>query len=193
MERLGVEYIDLYQIHALDDLQDLKIVMGPGGALEAMKEARENGLIKYIGITSHRPPTLIKALEEFDFDTIMFPLNFVLRRHRCKENDYEPLLKIAEERDLGTIAIKAFAKRPWKTENRRYQTWYEPFDKQEEIELCLRFALSQGVTTVASAGDPKLLPLILEAAERYRELTKTEQEELIESATDLTPIFPRIK
>jgi len=66
-------------------------------------------------------------------------------------------------------------------------------DKQEEIELCLRFALSQGVTTVASAGDTKLLPLILEAAERYRELTKTEQEALIESATDLTPIFPRIK
>ena len=112
MKRLGVECIDLYQIHALDDSQDLKTVAGPEGALEALKETRENGLIKYIGITGHRPLTLIKALVQFDFDTIMFPLNFVLRRHRCKENDYELLLKIAEERDLGTIAIKALAKRP---------------------------------------------------------------------------------
>jgi aryl-alcohol dehydrogenase-like predicted oxidoreductase len=191
MERLGVRQIDLYQIHALDNPEDVEIVMSSNGALETIKEARENGLIKYIGITSHRPPTLLKALERFDFDTIMFPLNFVLRKHRCRENDYEPLLKIAEERDMGMIAIKAFAKRPWEGEKRHYQTWYEPFDKPEEIELCLRFALSQGVTTVATPGDPNLVPLILKAAEKFRELTKVEQQELVESASNLVPIFPR--
>ncbi len=96
--------------------------MEPEGALEAIKEAKETGLIRYIGITTHKQPTIIKALERFDFNTIMFPLNFVLRRHCCKENDYEPLLRISEERDLGTTAIKVFAKGPWKTKRRKYQT-----------------------------------------------------------------------
>ena len=191
IERLSVRQIDLYQIHALDDPEDVKIVMSSNGALETIKEARENCLIKYIGITSHRPPTLLKALERFDFDTIMFPLNFVIRKHRCRENDYEPLLKIAEEKDIGVIAIKAFAKRPWKGKKRQHQTWYEPFDKPEEIELCLRFALSQGVTTVATPGDPNLVPLVLKAAEKFRKLTEADQLELVESASNLAPIFPR--
>ncbi len=122
MERLGVKQINLYQIHASDDPEDVEIVMSSNGALEAIKEAKECGLIKYIGITGHRPPTLLKALERFDFDTVMFPLNFILLKHGCEENDYEPLLKIAEEKDMGTIAIKAFAKGPWKGEKKRYLT-----------------------------------------------------------------------
>jgi len=197
LERLGVDHIDLYQFHALDDLKDLEIAFGPEGALQAMLEAKEEGIIRYIGITSHRPPTIIEALRRFDLDTVLFPLNFILRRHRCPENDYEPILKIAKEKDIGTIVMKAFAKGPWPPEiaehreKRPYMTWYEPFDSQEEIDKCLWFALSQGVTTVASAGDIRLVPMIIDAAERYRELTEEEQEELIESAVNLKPLFPR--
>jgi len=197
LERLGVDYIDLYQFHGLDDLKELKVAFSPEGALQAMLEAKEEGIIKYIGITSHRPPTIIEALKRFDLDTVLFPLNFVLRRHRCPENDYEPILKIAKERDIGTIVMKAFAKGPWqgelaeKREKRPYSTWYEPFDSQEEIDKCLWFALSQGVTTVASACDARLVPKIIDAAERYQELTADEQKELVESAANLKPLFPR--
>jgi len=197
LERLGVDYIDLYQFHGLDDLKELEVAFGPEGALQAMLEAREEGVIKYIGITSHRPLTIIEALKRFDLDTVLFPLNFVLRKHRCPENDYEPVLKIARERDIGTIVMKAFAKGPWppelaeQREKRPYSTWYEPFDSQTDIDKCLWFALSQGVTTVASACDVNLVPKIIDAAERYRELSVDEQEKLIESAADLKPLFPR--
>ena len=197
LERLGVDHIDLYQFHGLDDMKDLEVAFEPEGALQAMLEAKEEGIIKYIGITSHRPPTIIEALKRFDLDTVLFPLNFVLRKHRCPENDYEPVLKIAKERDIGTIVMKAFAKGPWQgelakqPEKRPYSTWYEPFDSQTDIDKCLWFALSQGVTTVASACDVRLVPKIIDAAERYRELSVEEQKKLIESAASLKPLFPR--
>ena len=193
MERLGVDYIDLYQFHGLDDPKELEVAFGPRGALEAMLEAKEEGLIGHIGITSHRPPTIIEALKRFDLETILFPLNFVLRRHRCPENDYEPILRLAKERDIGTIVMKAFAKQRWPTEERRYNTWYEPFDTQREIDLCLWFALSEGVTTVTTPADIRLIPMVIDAAERYRELSKEEMEELVESASNLKPLFPRPK
>jgi len=191
LERLGVDYFDLYQFHGLDDLKELDVAFGPDGALEAMLEARDKGIVKHIGITSHRPPTHMEALKRFDLDTVLFPLNFVLRRHRAPENDYEPLVKLAKQKDVGTIVMKAFTKQPWPTEKHAYQTWYEPFDTQADIDRCLWFALSQGVTTVASAGDVRLIPKILDAAERYRKLSKTEQDRLIESAMNLKPLFPR--
>jgi len=196
LERLGVDHLDLYQFHGLDDMKELEVAFGPEGALQAMLKAKEEGTIKYIGITSHRPPTIIEALKRFDLDTVLFPLNFVLRRHRYPENDYEPVLKIANERDIGTIAMKTFARGPWPPElaeqpaKRPYSTWYEPFVSQTEIDKCLWFALSQGVTTVASACDIRLVPKIIDAAERYRELSVEEQEKLIESAASLKPLFP---
>jgi aryl-alcohol dehydrogenase-like predicted oxidoreductase len=191
LKRLGVDYFDLYQFHGLDDLKELDIAFGPDGALEAMLEARDKGVVKYIGITSHRPQTHIEALKRFGLDTVLFPLNFVLRRHRVPENDYGPLLKLAEQKDAGVIVMKAFAKQTWSTEKHAYRTWYEPFDTQVDIDRCLWFALSQGVTTVASAGDIRLIPKILDAAERYRKLSKDEQDQLIGSATNLKPLFPR--
>lgn len=192
MERMGVDYIDLYQFHGLDDLKELEIAFGPDGALQAMLEAREQGIIKYIGITSHMPPTIIEALKRFDLDTILFPLNSVLRKHRQPENDYESILRIAKERNVGTIVMKAFAKQPWQIEKHTFNTWYEPFDSQSDIDRCLWFALSQNVTTVASAGDTELVPKIIGAAERYHKLTVNQQAQLIESAANLKPLFPRI-
>ncbi|RJS85953.1 aldo/keto reductase [Candidatus Bathyarchaeota archaeon] len=191
MKRLGVDYIDLYQFHAIDEMKDLDVAFGSGGALEAMIEARDEGLIKFIGITSHKPPTIIEALKRFDLDTVLFPLNFILRRHRCPENDYEPILKLAKDRDLGTIAMKAFAKGPWPTKERRYRTWYEPFGDQRMIDLCLWFALHEGVTTVATPGDVRLIPKVIDAAEKYRELSSEEVQYLIDSASNLKPLFPR--
>ncbi len=190
LKRLRTDHFDLYQLHALDSLGELDTALGEGGAVEAILEAKEEGLVKYIGITSHVPPTIIEAVRRFDFDTVLFPLNFILKRHAVPENDYEPLLKLAERKNLGTIAMKAFTKQPWQGE-RRYQTWYEPWDNQEEIDKALWFTLSQGVTTAASSGEPRLFEMMVDAAERYRSLTMDEQRELIDSASDLKPLFPR--
>jgi len=198
LERLGINQIDLYQFHGLDDLEELEIAFGSDGALQAMVEAKDEGLIRYIGITSHRPPTIVEALNRFDLDTVLLPLNFVIKKHSCLENDYEPVLKLARDKGVGVIVMKAFAKGPWTTslaeqprENRPYSTWYEPFDRQSDIDQCLWFALSQDVATVASACDIRLVPKIVDAAERYRRLSREEQMQLIESAADLKPLFPR--
>ncbi|MCW4036870.1 MAG: aldo/keto reductase [Candidatus Bathyarchaeota archaeon] len=191
LDRLGVDHLDLYQLHGLDDLGELETALGEGGAMESILEAQEEGVLKHIGITSHRPPTAYEAIKRFDFDTVLFPVNFILKRHAAPENDYEPLLSLAKKRDMGTIAMKAFTKRPWPTEERRYNTWYEPWDTQEEIDKGLWFTLSQGVTTAASAADVRLFPMMVDAAERYAELTQREQEELIASASELRPLFPR--
>jgi len=191
LERLGADYFDLYQLHGLDDLTELKVALGDGGAMEAIVEAREEGIISHIGITSHNPLTAVEAIRRFDFDTVLLPLNFILLRHAVPENDYRPLLRLANERELGTIAMKALTKQPWPTEERRYQTWYEPWDTQPEIDRALWFTLSQGVTTAASAGDPRLFRMMVESAERYRELSQEEQDELLVAASDLKPLFPR--
>ena len=191
LERMGVDHLDLYQLHGLDEMGELETALGEGGAMEAFLEARELGIVDHLGITSHRPDTALEAISRFDFDTVLFPLNFILKRHPVPENDYGPLLRLARERDMGTIAMKAFTKRPWPTEERRYDTWYEPWDTQREIDRGLWFALSQGVTTAASAGDVRLFPMMVEAAERYAELTHEEQEELVASASELKPLFPR--
>jgi len=191
LERLGVDHFDLYQLHALDDMGELEIALGDGGALEAIIEARDGGVVDHIGITSHVPLTAVEAVRRFDFETVLFPLNYTLLRHAVPENDYRPLLDLAKKRDMGTIAMKAFTRRPWPTEERRYQTWYEPWDTRPEVDRALWFTLSQGVTTAASAGDPRLFPLMVDSAERYRELSPEEQEELVSSAADLRPLFPR--
>ena len=191
LDRLGVDHLDLYQLHGLDDMGELETTLGEGGAMEAILEAQEEGVLKHIGITSHRPPTAVEAIKRFDFDTVLFPVNFILKRHAAPEKDYEPLLSLAKKRDMGTIAMKAFTKRPWQTEERRYNTWYEPWDTQEEIDKGLWFALSQGVTTAASAADVRLFPMMVDAAERYAELTQRGKEDLIASASELRPLFPR--
>lgn len=192
LERLRVAYFDLYQLHAVTSLEELEQAMRAGGALEAILEARDEGLVRYIGITAHgheAPAVLLAALNRFDFDTVMFPLNFVLYGHPGYRWDTEALLALAKQKDVGVIIIKAIGKRPWGERQQAYDTWYEPFDQQEEIDRALWFVLSQPVTAAASAGDVRLLPRFLDAASRFRPLSQEEQERLIASAVEFQSVF----
>ena len=191
LETLRVDYFDLYQFHGVDDLETLSVILSPGGALEAVLEAKEQGLVRHIGITGHRPFVYVEALNRFDFDTVLFPLNRVLAAHRNDFNDFAPLLEIAQRKDVGTIAIKAIAKRPWEAAMRMYQTWYEPFDEQAEIDKSLWYTLSQGITTAVMPAEPRLLTMVIDAAERFRALDTEEQEEAVAQVRQYRPIFPR--
>ncbi len=190
LEILKVDYFDLFQFHAVNDLETLNVVLGPMGALEAALEAKEQGLVRHIGITGHRPFVQIEALNRFNFDTVLFPINRVLTANRNDYNDFFSLLDIAREKDVGTIGIKAIAKRPWEAKMRMYRTWYEPFDEQGEIDKSLWYALSQGISTAAMSADLHLWPLVIDAAERFRVLSTREQEEAISEVTQYKPIFP---
>ena len=189
LELLKADYFDLFQFHGVDDLETLNVVLGPMGALEAVLEAKEQGLVRHIGITGHRPFVQIEALNHFDFDTLLFPVNCVLAAHRNDFNDFLPLLEIARQKDVGTIGIKAITKRPWEAAMRMYRTWYEPFDEQEEIDKSLWYALSQGINTAAMPADLHLWPLVIDAAERFRVLDTREQEETISEVKQYKPIF----
>ena len=189
LERLRVDHFDLYQFHAVDDLETLYTVLGSEGALEAVLEAKQQGLVRYIGITGHRPFTHVEALKRFDFDTVLFPLNRVLAAHPDDYNDPVTLLKIAQQKKVGTIAIKAITKRPWEGNGHVYQTWYEPFDDQAEIDKSLWYTLSQGVTTCALPGDLRLWPMLIDAAERFRPMNAPEQDEAIAQVMHYKPLF----
>ena len=190
LDLLKTDFFDLFQFHGVQDIETLNVVLGPMGALEAVLEAKGQGLIRHIGITGHRPFVLIEALNRFDFATLLFPINRVLAAHRNDFNDFLLLLEIARQKDVGTIAIKAITKQPWEAPMRMYRTWYEPFDEPDEVEKSIWFTLSQDVTTAALPADLRLWPLIIDAAERFRTLDKDQQKKVIAAVKQYKPLFP---
>lgn len=192
LERLRVDRFDLFQLHAVTDMAELDQCFAPGGSLEAILEARDEGLTRYVGITSHgllAPAVQIEALKRFDFDSLLFPLNFKMWADDDYRRDLSTLLEMAAERDVGTMIIKTWIRGPWGDRLQRYHTWYEPFDDAEMIEKALRFNLSFPISGVISAGDAQLLPMILGAAERYRPMDEVEKAELLATAGDYQPLF----
>jgi aryl-alcohol dehydrogenase-like predicted oxidoreductase len=190
LDRLKVDYFDLYQFHGVDDLETLNVILSPVGALEAVLEAKQQRLVRYIGITGHRPYLHCEALNRFDFDTVLFPLNRVLAARFSDYNDFRPLLDLVQRKNVGTIAIKSFTKRPWESPMHMYKTWYEPFDNPVDIEKSLHYTLSQGVTTAALPGDLGLWPMILDAAEGFHPMAKEEQEAAVNEVKQYRPLFP---
>jgi predicted aldo/keto reductase-like oxidoreductase len=192
LARLRVETLDLYQLHAVTTMEELDQCFAPGGSIETLIEAREQGLVRYLGITSHglqAPAVQIEALDRFDFDSLLFTLNFKLWADENYRRDASQLLRIAAERDLGTMVIKTWERGPWGDREHRYHTWYQPFDDSEMIARTMRFNLSLPVTGVISAGDARLLPMILDAGERFSPMSENEQTEFLATADQYEPLF----
>ncbi len=187
LERLGTDRLDLYQLHAVGKLHELDQCTAPGGALEALIAARAQGLVRWLGITGHThdaPRTHLEALRRFDFDTVMFPLNFVLWADPRYREDAGALLEECRRRDVGVHIIKTVAKDPWGDRPRTHTTWYEPFTDQARIDQAVAFVLSRPVTTLCSVGDVTVLPRVLEAAERFREIEAPAEAALLATAGD---------
>ncbi len=185
LDRLDTERLDLYQLHAVGKLPDLDACTALGGALDALREARERGLVRWLGITGHThdaPRTHLEALRRFDFDTVMFPLNFVLWADRAYRRDAEALLDVCQTRDVGVHVIKALAKDPWGDRPPTHATWYEPFTDPTVIEPAVAFVLGKSVTTLCSTGDVTVLPRVLEAATRFSPLAPSSEAALLATA-----------
>jgi aryl-alcohol dehydrogenase-like predicted oxidoreductase len=192
MELMRVEHFDLYQLHAVGSREELDAALGRGGAIEALLEAREKGLVDYLGITGHgyeAAAVHAEALERFDFDTVMTPLNFVMWADEPWRASFERLLALVKERDAGLMIIKTFARAPWGDRPQTYNTWYEPFDEPALIEAALRFVLSQPVSGLTHPGDLRLLPAVLGAAQRFTPMTADEQAALVARAGEYTLLF----
>ena len=192
LKRLQTERFDLYQFHAITTMEQLDAVTRKGGALEAFVQAREEGLTRFIGITGHgvnAPQIYLEALRRFDFDSILFPLNFVQMANPEYRTYTEELMAACKAKDVGTMVIKTITKAPWGERPHTAATWYEPFDKMDEIQKGVNFALSYDVTGLCTAGDIRILPMVLDACERFARLDKDEMEEMIKSGRQYEPLF----
>ncbi len=188
---LGIERFDLYQAHAVTDVATLD---ERAAAIDVLFHARDQGLTRFVGITGHNltaPATFIEALRRYDFDTVMFPVNAQLWADPAYRADAEALLRHCADRDLGVMAIKAVAHRPWPEGARFATTWYEPFTAPDAIARGVRFTLSvPGVHAFCTPGDLALLPVAIAAATRFRALPAEEQRATIDAAPALPSIFP---
>jgi len=192
LERLQIDYFDLYQLHAVTSMAELDEATRPGSALEAAIEARDVGLTRSIGITGHgvdSPAVFIEALRRFDFDSVLFPLNFVQYANPTYRQNSEELLRQCRAKDVGTMIIKSITKGPWGEQTKTHSTWYQPFTDTEHIQQAVNFVLSQDVTGLCTVGDTRLLPLVLQACDDYVALSEGEQEALIATAQAYEPLF----
>jgi len=195
LERLRVDNVDLLQLHAVGDLEDLDRATGRGGSLEAAIQAKEEGLVGAIGITGHgdgAPATHLEALRRYPFETVLTPWNFILSTDESYRADYEALVEELRRQDAGLMIIKTISRRNWPegdpTGNQRYTTWYEPFDRQEYIDAGVSWVLShEEVTGLAMVGDVTLVPMMLEA--ESRRMSREEADEVLSGAPDYSSPF----
>lgn len=192
LKLLQTETFDLYQCHAITTMEDLDAVTMKGGALDAFVEARQRGIIKHIGITGHgadAPKIFLEALRRFDFASILFPLNFVQMGNPEYRRNTEELIAECKAKDVGTMIIKTITKGPWGERQHTANTWYEPFDKMDGIQRAVNFALSYDVTGLCTAGDTRILPLVLRACENFKPMDDADREELIRTGQQFEPLF----
>lgn len=167
LERLRVDQVDLIQLHNLVDENEWQTGLGPGGALEAMVEAREKGLTRFIGVTGHGTYVAAmhrRSLERFPFDSVLFPYNFTMMGLLQYSADVEALIKVCNERGIATQTIKSVARRRWKDREQPRFSWYEPLVERGPIRRAVHYVLSRPGLFLNSSTDARLLGTILEAA-----------------------------
>lgn len=197
LERLQTDRVDLLQLHAVGDLDELDQVTADDGALQAALRARDEGMIGAIGITGHgdqAPATHLEALRRFPFDTVLTPWNWVLAQDGSYRADYEALVTEIRHQDVGLMTIKTASKRNWPDgADERYATWYEPFDDQERISAAVAWVLSYAeITGIPTAGDVRLLGLLIEAERAAAGTTRDEASEVLQRAADYRSPFVAI-
>ena len=185
---LRTDHFELYQLHGMTTREDLETVTGPGGALETFVKARDEGKVKYLGFSAHSAEIALELLDRFDFDSVLFPINFV----NYFESGFGPqVVERARERGAARLALKGMASNA--LDDRGHGThpkcWYEPVVDPEMASLALRWTLSQPITAAVPPGDPELYRMAVEIAQRFRPITNDETKQLREYARGRQPIF----
>lgn len=192
LERMKTDQLDLIQLHSMGDPTEWEIAMGPGGALEACIEARQQGLVRFIGITGHGLQIAslhLRALEQFDFDSVLLPYNYPLMQNPQYAAEFEALNQVCQARNIAFQTIKSLCRAPWGEQARTRATWYEPLENQADIDLAVGFVFARPTFFLNTTGDIHILPRILDAASRYTTPpSEMEMKELVARAR-LEPLF----
>ncbi len=187
---LKTDHLDLYQFHALTKMTDLDRVLGPGGAMETFEAARKEGKIKYIGFSAHSVETALAAIDRYPFDTVLFPINWVL----FSQANFGPqVIERAQQKGIGCLALKAMAKTTWaESEKKNHpepKCWYQPANFPEEASLGLRWTLGHPITAALPPGEESYFRLAMDVAAKYAPLDRAEELSLLKRAPGNTPIF----
>ncbi len=192
LDRLGVDHVDLWQLHNLADPIEWDTALSPGGVIEAAVEARAQGLIKWIGVTGHGAQIAAnhrRSLARFDFDSVLLPFNFVTMQLPYYAENFEALTRTCAERNVAVQTIKSIAAKPWLGREHTHTTWYEPLEAQADIDLAVWWVLGRRGVFLNTAGDIDLLPRVLDAAGRFEKRpTDAEMTTLLER-TRTEPLF----
>lgn len=194
LERMQTDHVDLLQLHAVTTDEELEQAMGSGGALEAAVEARDEGLVRFIGITSHTlyAPTIHrKALERFDFTSVLLPYNYPLIQIPAYAEDFRALMQVCAEKGVAMQTIKSICRRPWSEQAERFSaSWYEPLNDQTAIDTAVSYVLGQPQLFLNTVGDVKMLPKVLEAAKNFERLPSDAQMEQMSQEYEMVPLWP---
>jgi aryl-alcohol dehydrogenase-like predicted oxidoreductase len=192
LDRLGVDNVDLLQLHNLVDVIEWEFALRDGGALDAAVEARDEGLVRFIGVTGHGLTVAkmhLRSLERFPFDSVLLPYSYVQMRDERYAGDFEHLAAVCAERGVAVQTIKAISLAPWDGREQTATTWYEPLRKQEDIDLAVHWVLGRPEVFLNTVGDVTLLPKVLDAARRFEERPADGALDELLSQRHLVPLF----
>jgi aryl-alcohol dehydrogenase-like predicted oxidoreductase len=192
LERLRVDHVDLIQLHSLGHPDDWDRAMGPGGALEAVIEARAQGLARFIGVTGHGWTIAAmhrRSLARFDFDAVLLPYNYFMAQDERYRRGFEELLGICRERQVAVQVIKSVARGPWATTERTHSTWYQPLEEQGDIDRAVHWGLALPGVFLNTPGDLTLLPRVLDAASRFAGRPPDEEMGTMLASRRMTSLF----
>ncbi len=192
LDRLGVDHVDLIQLHNLVDVIEWDTALSADGALEAAVEAREEGLVRFIGVTGHGlsvPEMHRRSLERFPFDSVLLPYNHVQMQDARYAETFEAVAAVCAERNVALQTIKSLARRRWDGRTATAATWYEPLREQADIDLAVHWVLARPEAFLLTTGDVELLPGVLAAAERFRGRPSDEQMDDLAARASAEPLF----
>ena len=192
LERLRTDHIDLIQLHNLVDEEEWRTAFAPGGALEGVVEAKEEGLVRFIGVTGHGVTVAaqhLRSLQEYPFDSVLLPYNFAMSRDERYIADFEDLFAVCVDGGVAIQTIKAITRGPWGNQQPTANTWYEPLTDQEAIDTAVSWVLGREGVFLNTVGDIHVLPMVIDAAERFTQRPDDEQMRALEKAFGLEPLF----
>jgi len=192
LERMGVERVDLIQLHSLADPIEWDTALSPKGALEACIEARDQGLVRFIGVTGHGSQiaaTHLRSLERFNFDSVLLPYSYIMMQDPHYAAAFEQVAAVCSERNVAMLTIKSIARRPWWGRERTRATWYQPFEDQGDIDAAVHWVLARPGIFLASVGDIHLLPKVLDAASRFESAPAEDTLREQRTRLEMIPLF----
>ena len=192
LERLRVDQIDLIQLHNLVDESEWETALGPGGALEAAIRAKEEGLVRFIGVTGHGVTVARqhrRSLERYDFDTVLLPFSYMMMQNPAYAADLEALASLCADRNVAMQTIKAITRAPWGDQTPTANTWYDPLRDQADIDLAVHWVLGRPGVFLNTVGDITILPRVLDAASRFESRPSVVAMDQLLAQREMAPLF----